>query len=112
MRIFLNILLSFFLLLSGLPAYAIDFSPKEIENHTLKISRKFSKTYCNTIKFGISNEGALKFATNETNKEFLKNKLNKFVDFEILKEKIIMSLENNCEIYSFPEFELNNLSLD
>ena len=108
-RIVLNLLLSFVLFLLDIPVYSIDFSPKAIENYTLKISRKFSNTYCNSIKFGISKDGALTFSINETNKEFLNNKLNNFIDYEVLNKNILISLENNCEIFDFPEDELENL---
>ena len=107
----LNILLSLVLFLIGGPAYSNDLSAKTIENYTLKISRKFSNTYCNSIKFGISKEGALKFAIGETNKEFSNNKLNKFIDFELLIKNILISLENNCQILDFPSYELENLVL-
>ena len=106
-----NVLLSFFLFIFVSPVYAIDFSPEAIENYTLKISRKFSNTYCNTIKFGISNDGALKFAISETNKEFSNNKLNKFIDFELLNKNILISLENNCQVFDLPSYELENLAL-
>ena len=106
-----NLFFSFFLLIFVSPVYAIDFSPEAIENYTLKISRKFSNTYCNTIKFGISKDGALKFAIGETNKEFSNNKLNKFIDFELLNKNILISLENNCQIFDFPSYELEKLTL-
>ena len=106
-----NVFSSFFLLIIVLPVYAIDFSPEAIENYTLKISRKFSNTYCNTTKFGISKDGALKFAIGETNKEFSNNKFNKFIDFELLKKNILISLQNNCKILDFPSYELENLTL-
>ena len=105
-----NILLSLFLFIFVRPVYSIDFSPKSIENYTLKISRKFSKTYCNTIKFGISKDGALKFSIGETIKEFSNNKLNKFIDYELLNKNILLSLENNCQIFDFSEYELDNLT--
>ena len=105
-----NLFLSFSLFIFVSPVYAIDFSPEEIDNYTLKISRKFSKTYCNTTKFGISKDGALKFAIGETNKEFSNNKLNKFIDFELLNKNILISLENNCQIFDFPSYELENLA--
>ena len=92
------------------PVYSNDFSAKSIENYTLKISRKFSKTYCNSTKFGISKDGALKFSIGETNKEFSNNKLNKFIDFELLNNNIILNLGNNCQIYDFPEDELYKLT--
>ena len=106
----LNILLSLLFLILDTPAYPLDSSPKSIENYTLKISRKFAKTYCNSTKFGISKDGALKFSIGETNKEFSHNKLNKFIDFEFLNKNIILSLENNCQILDFPEYELDKLT--
>ena len=93
------------------PVYAIHFSQEKIENYTLKISRKFSNTYCNSTKFGISKDGALKFSIGETNKEFSNNKLNKFIDYEFLKKNILLSLENNCQIFDFPSYKLENLTL-
>ncbi len=109
-RKILNYLLSFLLLIVDKPAYPIDFSTEVIENYTLKISRKFSNTYCNSIKFGISNDGALRFSIGETNKEFLNNKLNKYIDHKLLNKNILLRLENNCEIVDFPEQELENLA--
>ena len=91
------------------PAYPVDFSPKSIENYTLKIARKFSKTYCNSTKFGISSASALKFSLGETNKEFSDNKLNNFIDYELLNKNILLSLEKSCQISNFPEYELKNL---
>ena len=101
--------LSIFLLLLVTPAYPYEFSPKVIEKYNLKISRKFSNTYCNSTKFGISNEGALKFAIGETNKEFKNNKLNKFIDYELLNENILLNIESNCQIFEFPVSVLDNL---
>ena len=105
-----NFLILLLLLIFGNPAYPDESSAKAIEKYTLKISRKFANTYCNSTKFGISNDGALKFSIGETNKEFLNNKLNKFIDFEVLNKNIILSLENNCQIFDFPEYELEKLT--
>ena len=110
-RYIFNFFLLSFLFIFVSAVYAIDFSPKAIENYTLKISRKFSNTYCNSTKFGISKDGALKFAIGETNKEFSNNKFNKFIDFELLKKNILISLQNNCKILDFPSYELENLTL-
>ena len=52
----LTILLSFLFLILDTPAYSFDSSPKAVEKYTLKISRKFSNTFCNSTKFGISKE--------------------------------------------------------
>ena len=62
------------LFLFSSPVYSLDTSSKTLEKYTTKISNKFTRTYCNTTKFGISYEGALAFAIGETNKEF-KNSL-------------------------------------
>ena len=107
---FFNFLILLLLLIFGNPAYPDESSAKAIEKYTLKISRKFANTYCNSTRFGISKDGALKFSIGETNKEFLNNKLNKFLDFEFLNKSIILSLENNCQIFDFPEYELEKLA--
>ena len=106
----LNILLLFLFLIFDTPVYPIDSSQKAIEKYSLKISNKFSNTYCNSIKFGISKDGALRFSLGETNKEFSKSKLNKFIDYELLNKNILLSLKNNCKIFDFPEYELDKLA--
>ena len=106
----LYILLSFLFLIFDTPAYPFDSSPKSIEKYTLKISSKFANTYCNSTKFGISEDGALRFSIGETNKEFSNNKLNKFIDYELLNKKILLSLKNKCQILDFPEYELDKLA--
>ena len=109
-RIFLNIFFTFLLLVFTSPVYSEDISSNIIENYILKISSKFSKTYCNTVKFGISNDGALKFSIGETNKEFLNNKLNKLIDHQTLNRNILLSLKNTCKIDDFPVNELEKLT--
>ena len=106
----ISLFLLIYLIIFDTPVYPIEFSEKAIEKYTLKISRKFSNTYCNSTKFGISKDGALKFAIGETNKEFSKNKLNKFIDYEFLNKNILLSLENTCDVFDFPSYELENLA--
>jgi len=106
----LNILLALLFLILDTPAYPVDSSPKAIEKYTLKISNKFANTYCNSTKFGISKDGALRFSIGETNKEFSNSKLNKFIDYELLNKNILLSLNNNCQIFDFPVYELDKLS--
>ena len=96
-RVFTIFILILILLFSS-PVYSIDTSSEALEKYTKKISNKFTRTYCNTSKFGISYEGALAFAIGETNKEFKKNKLNKLIDYSFLKNSIVNDLENNCMI--------------
>ena len=100
------------LLLFSTPVYSLDIPSKTLEKYTKKISNKFSRTYCNTTRFGISYEGALAFATGETKKEFEKNKLNKLIDYSLLKNSILNDLEKNCQIYDFAINNLENFELD
>ena len=100
------------LLLFNSPVYAFDTSSKNLEKYTQKISNKFTRTYCNTTKFGISDEGALAFAVGETNKEFKNNKKNKLIDYDQLKNSIINDLENNCQVYDFSINNLENLKFN
>ena len=94
------------------PVYSLDASSNNLEKYTKKISNKFTRTYCNTSKFGISYEGALAFAIGETNKEFKNNKLNKFLDYSLLKNSIVNDLENNCQVYDFDISNLENLKFN
>jgi len=110
-RVFTILVLTLFLLFSS-PVYSLETSSKSLEKYTKKISNKFTRTYCNTTKFGISYEGALAFAIGETNKEFKNNKLNKLIDYSLLKNSIINDLENNCQIYDFAISSLENLKLN
>ena len=94
------------------PVYSLDTSSINLEKYTKKISNKFTRTYCNTSKFGISYEGALAFAIGETNKEFKNNKLNKWIDYSLLKNSIVNDLENNCQVYDFDIKNLENLKFN
>jgi len=110
-RVFTIFILTLLLFFSS-PVYSLDTSSKTLEKYTRKISNKFTRTYCNTSKFGISYEGALAFAIGETNKEFKNNKLNKFIDYSLLKNSIINDLENNCQVYDFDISNLENLKFN
>ena len=92
--------------------YSLDISSKTLEKYTKKVSNKFTRTYCNTTKFGISYQGALAFAIGETNKEFKNNKLNKLIDYSLLKNSIVNDLENNCQVYDFEISNLENLKFN
>jgi len=100
------------LLLFSIPVYSLDTSSQTLEKYTKKISKKFTRTYCNTTKFGISYEGALAFAIGETNKEFKNNKLNKLIDYSLLNNSIVNDLQNNCQVYGFDIKNLENLKFN
>ena len=110
-RVFAIFTLTLLFLFSS-PVYSLDTSSKTLEKYTKKISNKFTRTFCNTTKFGISYEGALAFAIGETNKEFKKNKLNKLIDYSLLKNSIVNDLENNCQVYDFDISNFENLKFN
>ncbi|KGG09581.1 hypothetical protein [Prochlorococcus marinus] len=110
-RVFAILTLTLLFLFSS-PVYSLDTSSKTLEKYTKKISSKFTRTYCNTTNFGISYEGALAFAIGETNKEFKNNKLNKLIDYCLLKNSIVNDLENNCQVYDFDISNLENLKFN
>ena len=110
-RVFTIFTLTLLLLFSS-PVYSLDASSKTLEKYPKKISDKFTRTYCNTSKFGISYEGALAFAIGETNKEFKNNKLNKLIDYSLLKNTIVNDIENNCQVYDFDISNLENLKFN
>ena len=110
-RVFTIFILTLLLLFSS-PVYSLDISSKTLEKYTKRISNKFSRTYCNTSKFGISYQGALAFAIGETNKEFKNNKLNKLIDYSLLKNSIVNDLENKCQVYAFDTSSLENLNFN
>ena len=100
------------LFLFNTPVYSLDTSSNSLDKYTKKISNKFTRTYCNTTKFGISYDGALAFAIGETNKEFKNNKLNKLIDYSLLKNTIVNDIENNCQVYDFDISNLENLKFN
>ena len=110
-RVFTIFFLTLLLLFSS-PVFSLDTSFETLEKYTKKISNKFTRTYCNTSKFGISYEGALAFAIGETNKEFKNNKLNKLIDYSLLNNLIVNDLENNCQVYDFAISNLENLKFN
>ena len=110
-RVFAVFTLTLLFLFSS-PVYSLDTSSKTLEKYTKKISNKFTRTFCNTTKFGISYQGALAFAIGETNKEFKNNKLNKLIDYSLLKNAIVNEIENNCQGYDFPISSLEKLEFD
>ena len=103
-----------FCLLSIFPskiAYSAEVSQSKIDKLTEKVAKKFSRTFCNTSNFGISDEGALEFAIGETKKEYAKNKSIKYLNYEDLNKKIITNIELDCQVFDFPLENLSNFKL-
>ena len=86
-----------------------EIPQKNIDNLSNIVAKKFSRTFCNTSNFGISDEGAIEFALGETKKEFSKNKLIEFIDIKDINKKIISNIESDCQVFDFPVNELAKL---
>ena len=60
-----------------------------------RISKDFSKKFCNGIAFGLSQESAMNFAMKENIATF-KNKGIETIDNKIIAEKVSIAVVNNC----------------
>ena len=61
-----------------------------------KISKDYTKKFCNSIGFGLSRESAMNFSFSE-NKEIFKNRKGiKNIDKELLSQKIASSIIDGC----------------
>ena len=108
-KLIIGFFISFLLLFPINSAFAKEIPQKNLNNLSNKVAKKFSRTFCNTSNFGISDEGAIEFAIGETSKEFSKNKLIKFIDFNQVNKKIISNIESDCQVFDFPVDELVKL---
>ena len=73
-------------------------SASEVKDSNLieKISKDYTKKFCNSIGFGLSKESAMNFSFSE-NKEIFKNRKGiKNIDKELLAQKIASSVIDGC----------------
>ena len=110
-KLIIGFFISFLFLFPFNSAFSKDIPQKNIDKLTNKVAKKFSRTFCNTSNFGISDEGAIEFALGETSKEFSKNKLIEFVNFDEINKKIISNIEVECQVFDFPIDELSKLEI-
>tara|TARA_B100000965_G_scaffold308937_1_gene268064 strand:- start:3958 stop:4356 length:399 start_codon:yes stop_codon:yes gene_type:complete len=61
-----------------------------------KISKDYSKKFCNSIAFGLSKESAMIFSLEENKKIFEKRKGVKNINRELIAEDIAISVADNC----------------
>ena len=108
-KLIIGFFISFLFLFPIDSAFSKDIPQKNIDNLSNKVAKKFSRTFCNTSNFGISDEGAIEFAIGETYKEFSKNKIIQFVNFNEVNKKIISNIEADCQVFDFPVDELSKL---
>ena len=108
-KFIIGFFISFLFLFPINSAFSKEIPQKNIDNISNKVAKKFSRTFRNTSNFGISDEGAIEFAVGETNKEFSKNKLIEFVNFDEINKKIVSNIEADCQVFDFPVNELSKL---
>ena len=105
-------LISTFIFIPAKPSFSKEVSQKNLDKLVDKVSVKFARTFCNTSNFGISDQGAIEFAIGETKKEFSKNKLINLIDQSDVNKKIVLRIENECQVYDFPTEELSKFVIN
>ena len=105
-------LISTFIFFPIKPSFSKEVSQKNIDKLVDKVSVKFARTFCNTSNFGISDQGAIEFAIGETKKEFSKKKLINLISQSDLNKKILLKIENECQVYDFPVEELSKFVIN
>ena len=100
-------LISTFIFIPTKPSFSKEIPQKNLDKLVDKVSAKFARTFCNTSNFGISDKGAIEFAIGETKKEFSKNKLVDLINQSEINKKILLNIENECQVYDFPVEELS-----
>jgi len=111
-KFILVFLISSLIFIPTKPSFSKEISQKNLDKLVDKVSVKFAKTFCNTSNFGISDQGAIEFAIGETKKEFSKNKLINLINQEDVNKKIILRIENECQVYDFPFEELSKFVIN
>jgi len=105
-------LISTFIFIPAKPSFSKEVSQKNLDKLVDKVSVKFARTFCNTSNFGISDQGAIEFAIGETKKEFSKNKYINLIDQSAVNKKIVLRIENECQVYDFPTEELSKFVIN
>ena len=105
-------LISIFIFIPAKPSFSKEISQKNLDKLVDKVSGKFARTFCNTSNFGISDQGAIEFAIGETKKEFSKNKLINLINQSDVNKKIVLKIENECQVYDFPVEELSKFVIN
>ena len=105
-------LISIIIFIPAKPSFSKEVSQKNLDKLVDKVSGKFARTFCNTSNFGISDQGAIEFAIGETKKEFSKNKLINLIKQSDVNKKIVLKIENECQVYDFPVEELSKFVIN
>ena len=92
LSLFVILTINIFLIQADL-AYSLEVKESNLIE---KISKDYTKKFCNSIGFGLSRESAMNFSFSE-NKEIFKNRKGiKNIDKELLAQKIASSVIDGC----------------
>ena len=95
----LSIVLIPFLFALLIGSFTLDLEASTLnQNDKLigRISKDFSKKFCNGIGFGLSEESAMNFAMKENIAIFKNNKEIENIDAKVISEQISNSVIDNC----------------
>ncbi len=109
-RLFIYLFIPAIIFCFAVSAQASQTIDQKLSKLESKVSRKFSKTYCNSTGFGISSDGALKFSIGETKGEFSKNPLIEEVNVNNIKTQILEDIADSCYDFDLTKADLNKLS--
>ncbi len=95
-RFILHIMLAAILIVNPYPLFAIQENSDQIQVLTQKVSKDFSKKFCNGIGFGLSQESAFTFALKENEQAFIKKKGIKNINQDDLATMIATNIIEGC----------------
>ena len=97
-KFFFGIFPFVFILCISLMFQADILYASEIENSTFikKVSRSYTKKFCNAIGFGLSKDSAMAFANKENNMIFKNRNGFDNLNKELIANKIAVSVIENC----------------
>ena len=90
--------LVFILYITLIPFYTEELYASESVDYTLikKVSRSYTKKFCNSIGFGLSKESSMNFSLKENNQVFNKRKNFENINKEALAEEIAIGVIEKC----------------
>ena len=79
-----------------LPTDALSAAEKDPSVFIEKVSKSYTKKFCNAIGFGLSKESAMNFSLEENKQVFKKKKEINTINKELLAEEIAVSVIEKC----------------
>ena len=95
-RLFVSIILIFSTLFIFHTEQLYAASEGADSNFIKKVSRSYTKKFCNSIGFGLSKESSMNFSLQENNQVFNKKKDFKNINKEALAEEIAIEVIEKC----------------